>query len=141
MRSLVALAALALTVLSAAPALAAGAAPVDPDRKVESAALRADEATGRAWVEVTVAKRFLSGKEARARGTTIAVAVPELAYDRSARQIVLRAGDRVVACATLDGKVNDTGACAIDARIEEAIVDTGFGAAKRERLAVAVLPQ
>lgn len=142
MRTLVALAAaLGIVTLSAAPAIGGVSVPADADRKVQSAVLRADEATGRAWVEVTLTKRFLSGKEARARGTAVAVAVPELTFDRATRQISVKSGEGLLTCATFDGGVQPTGACQIDAKIEQALVDTGFGLAKRDRLLVAVLPR
>lgn len=141
MRSLFTVSALGIAMLAVAPAIGATTVPVDADRKVESAVLRADATTGRAWVEVTLAKRFLSGKDARARGTAIAVAVPDLSFDRATNRVSIGSGDRLMTCATLDRDLQVTGACRIDVKIEQAVVDTGFGAATRDRLVVAVLPQ
>lgn len=132
----------ALAVSTASPARAGSTTvPVGPDRKVESAELAADAATGRAWVRVTVAKRFVSGREVRRAGAVMDVAVPGLSVERATGQVVLVSGDRRVTCGTLAGKVVPTGACMIDARIEASTVDTGLGLERRDRLAVAVEPR
>lgn len=126
----------------AAPAFGA-AVPVDANRKVESTALRADRTTGRAWVDVTLAKRFLSGREVRQQGSRLSVAVPELSFDAATGNIELVSGDRRVLCGTLDGNnaIRTTGACQVTAKIEPTSVDTGFGTAQRDQLVVAVTPR
>ncbi len=141
MRLLITAAALGIAMLAGIPAIGATTVSVDADRKVESAVLRADATTGRAWVEVTVAKRFANGKEARARGTAIAVDVPELSFDRATGVVSIDSGDRRFPCAVLDRDLKTTGECRIDARIEPLVVDTGFGAATRDRLVVSVVPR
>lgn len=126
----------------AAPAVAGPVVvPVDGDRKVESAVLRADATAGRAWIEVTLAKRFLSGKEARQRGSAIQVAIPDLAFDRSTGEISVLSGGRRVTCGVLEGHVRVTGACAIAATIETVDADTGLGTARRDQLVVEVRPR
>jgi hypothetical protein len=129
-------AAAALVLLVATPALAA--VPIDGSQKVEGAVLRADRTTGRAWVEVKLAKRFLSGREARQPGTALNVAAPELSFDRTTGEITVASGDRRVTCATVDEDIHTTGACRIDATIEAVPVDTGFGIVKRDALVVLV---
>ncbi len=141
MRALVTAAALGFTMLAVLPATGATAVAVDADRKVETAALRADPTTGRAWVEVTIAKRFANGKEARARGQAIAVAVPELSFDRATGVVSIDSGERRFPCAVLERDLKTTGECRIDARIEPVVVDTGFGAATRDHLVVRVVPR
>jgi hypothetical protein len=117
--------------------------PVEADRNIEAAELRADATTGRAWIEVRLAKRFLSGKEARQhQPTRLSVAVPELSFDRASGQITIPSGDQRITCATVSGDdVRVTGACSIDARIEQVAVDTGFGTSKRDQLVVNVQPR
>jgi len=139
MRSFVTAAALGAAMLAVIPAIGATAVAVDADRKIESAVLRADATTGRAWVEVTLVRRFLNGKEARKPGTAINVAVPELTFDRATNRVSIGTGDNSVTCATLEGELRATGACRIDASIEPHVVDTGFGTATGERLVVAVV--
>ncbi|HVH42082.1 MAG TPA: hypothetical protein VM925_07050 [Labilithrix sp.] len=130
------------SILLAVPASARVDVPVESGRKVESAVFRADKSTGRAWVEVTLAKRFLSGKEVRQRGSAVAVRVPELSLDAATGRInVATADGRTVTCATLDESVQPTGACRIDASVGEVGVDTGFGVQKAERLSVGVSPK
>lgn len=141
MRSRIIAATLGIAMLAVLPAIGATTVPVDRDRKVESAVIRADEATGRAWVEVTLAKRFANGKEAKARGTAIAVAVPELSLDRATGVVWIDSGDRRFPCALVDRDVKPTGECRIDASTRETTVDTGFGAAVRNQLVVSVVPR
>ena len=139
MRSLFGAATLGFAILTAAPAFGRAIVPLEDGRKVETATFRADGATGRAWIEVTVNARFLSGKEARRPGTAIAVAVPGLAFDRATNAITMAAGDRRITCATAGAEIAPTGACRIDAKVEPVSFDTGFGIAKRDALVVDVV--
>lgn len=132
---------LGVVVTAAAHASASVAVPLDGDRKVDGAELRADAATGRVWVDVTVSKRFLSGKEARARGVTMSVAVPDLAFAPASGAITLPSVAGPVTCATFDGEVHPTGACTLQASVETKTVDTGFGAARRDHVVVEVRPR
>jgi hypothetical protein len=126
------------------PALGRVVVPVDPDRKVEAVKLRVDRSSSRAWVEVTLARRFLSGKEVRYRHNVaaIAVAVPELSFDRATGEIKLVSGEGAVTCAVLEEEeIKETGACRIDAKIEALDVDTGFGVTRRDHLVVSMTPR
>jgi hypothetical protein len=125
--------------VAAAPASAEGARVLEAERKVEQAAFAADAATGRAWVDVTVARRFATGKEARARGTRVPVALGELVYDAATHAVVLVDGETRTTCAVLaDDAVIATGACRIVATTETRPVDTAFGSAPREHVVVRI---
>lgn len=132
---------LGLVLTAAAHASAAVSVPLDGDRKVDGVELRADAATGRAWVDVKVSRRFLSGREALARSVTMSVAVPDLAFDPASGVITLPSVAGPVACATFDGEVHPTGACSLQASVETRTVDTGFGAARRDHVVVEVRPR
>ncbi|HSO39609.1 MAG TPA: hypothetical protein VLT33_44085 [Labilithrix sp.] len=122
-----------------ASAAAEGARVLDADGKVEATAFAAGVATGRAWVDVTVARRFLSGKEARAAGTRVPILVSNVVYDAPTREIVLVDGTTRTTCATLAREaVIPTGACRIVATVEPRVVDGGFGSAVFEHLVVRV---
>lgn len=134
--------ALAATSMSST-ALAEGARALDGERKIESATFGADAALPRAVVDVSLARRFATGKEVRAAAAErVSVALPELALDADKRAVVLVAGGRRVVCATLDGDaVKDAGNCRIVATIEPRVIDGGGRSVVREHLVVRVEPR
>jgi len=126
--------------ISPASASAEGVRVLDAERKVEQVAFAADATTGRAWIDVTVARRFATGKEVRAAGTRLSVALGELVYDAAVHEIVLVDHDTRTTCATLARDVVvPTGACRVDAFIEPRAADTGFGHTVRDHLVVRVV--
>lgn len=133
--------ALAATTATTA-ASAEGARVVDAGRKVEGASFSADASAGRAWVVATIARRFASGKEARAPGARVPVSVEGLGYDATSAAIVYvdDRGTRSTCARLLRGKTVATGACRIVATIEPRAVDTGFEVVTRDHVVVRIAP-